>query len=210
MNHTIDPDAFQAGWDLALSASTGLCVGTFLYGILLVLVGMAAHLLNHWTGAGRKILAAATVAMAILATAQIALLISSIILQLQFVRLDIEGEPSPRTAVDVYRNIEIAEDILFLTNNHSLVADGLFIYRCFIIWGHNARVVALPILMLISTAGCSAAYLDIVVSTFKIDLRVVVVMGLATNIVLMGFTAAHKSLMSWSDLVDPPGSLCRP
>ncbi|KAJ7618303.1 hypothetical protein DFH06DRAFT_1306651 [Mycena polygramma] len=70
---------------------------------------------------------------------------------------------------------------------------GLCIYRCFVIWGHSVGAVAVPTLMLFTTAalGYSADYGDIVSSAFYIDVRVPLAAGLATNVVLLGLTAGR-------------------
>ncbi|KAJ7654038.1 hypothetical protein DFH06DRAFT_1416850 [Mycena polygramma] len=197
MDPTIDPTIFEAGWDLALSVTTVLGVATFLYGILLILLGMAAFLLYHWTGPSRKTLAMVTLALAILSTAQITLQISGNALQLRLVRLALEGEALPLKTVTSFRNIFVAKDFLFVTNN--IVTDSLFIYRCFIVRGRNARVAALPLLLLLATSvlgylfasgnifGFAPAYHI----AYHIDTRVPIAMGLATNMVLMGLTAGR-------------------
>ncbi|KAJ7319347.1 hypothetical protein DFH08DRAFT_390918 [Mycena albidolilacea] len=53
-------------------------------------------------------------------------------------------------------NINIPYDQLFYADNmiyvaNSGIADGLFIYRCYIIWNRNIYVVILPIIMLVIT-----------------------------------------------------------
>ncbi|KAJ7654035.1 hypothetical protein DFH06DRAFT_1474658 [Mycena polygramma] len=193
MNHTIDANAFEGGWDFALSAMTGLCIGASCYGILLVLLGMAGYLLYHWNGSGRKILVAVTLAIAILATAQVALLIPAIILQLQLVRLEIEGEPWPLNAAETCNNIVFASDLLFVMNNG--ITDGLFIYRCFIVWGRDPRAPLLPALLLLCTlpVGCLAAYRNksTDVPRYNTGIRVALAMGLATNVASMGLTAGR-------------------
>ncbi|KAJ7624319.1 hypothetical protein DFH06DRAFT_1340022 [Mycena polygramma] len=49
--HTVDPTTTQKEW--VLEQIFGLCAEMLLYGVLLVLLGTAVHLLYPWTGAGR-------------------------------------------------------------------------------------------------------------------------------------------------------------
>ncbi|KAJ7604720.1 hypothetical protein DFH06DRAFT_1150938 [Mycena polygramma] len=145
MTRTIDINAFEESWDFALSAMTGLCV-----------------------------LAAAALTMGMLATAQAALQIREIILQLQFVRAGIEGQLRHTN-----NNANFASDAL-----HSLVVDSLFTYRCLVVWGHDVRVIALPILLLLTTAALG--YVDVYghISEYSMG----VVMALLTHIVLVSLT----------------------
>ncbi|KAJ7654041.1 hypothetical protein DFH06DRAFT_521025 [Mycena polygramma] len=193
MNRTIESAIFEEGWSFAMARTIGLCVGLWLYGILLILLSMAAYVLYHWTGAGRKSLAAVALGMAILTTADFALLMRGVVLELQRARLEIEGELWSLEAAHTYRSIFLAKDLLFVTN--SLVTDSFFIYRCFIIWGRNIRVVVGPLLMLLGSAilGYLAIYEDISesVSAYHIYTPAAVAMGLATNLVVMGLTAGR-------------------
>ncbi|KAJ6513691.1 hypothetical protein C8R47DRAFT_1206997 [Mycena vitilis] len=177
MSHTIDASAFEEGWNFALCAMNGLCVGALCYGILLVLLGVAASLLGNWTGSARKILAAAALAMGMFATAQAGLQMRGIVFQLRFVRAGIEGEKRPLTG-----NLNFASVALFVTNN--LGVDSLFTYRCLVVWGHDIRVITLPILLLLTTAALG--YLDVYghISVHNMG----VVMALLTHILLVGLT----------------------
>ncbi|KAJ6467696.1 hypothetical protein C8R47DRAFT_1152462 [Mycena vitilis] len=187
--------ATEREWPIIQARVAGICVQFFLYGILLVLSSIAAYLLYYWKGAGRRILATVVSLMALLATAQLALQVPDIVLGLQIARLGIEGEawPAPTTleATKVYDYIYMAEDALLVTNN--IVTDGLFIYRCFVIWGRNPRVVVLPSLMLATTTvvGYLAAYEDNVGAATYIDSRLPFVTSFATNAVLLALTAGR-------------------
>jgi NADH:ubiquinone oxidoreductase subunit 3 (subunit A) len=89
-------------------------------GILLVLLCIAGHFLYHWTGAGRKSLALATFAMAILATLQIIIHVYIAVLESQIVRLAIEGVvwPAPPALgpTNLYGRLYLAKDLLLVTN----------------------------------------------------------------------------------------------
>ncbi|KIL58664.1 hypothetical protein M378DRAFT_86165 [Amanita muscaria Koide BX008] len=48
--------------------------------------------------------------------------------------------------------LSIARQALYAANN--IIADGLLIYRCYVVWDFNWNVIILPIIMLIGTAVC--------------------------------------------------------
>ncbi|KAJ7679450.1 hypothetical protein DFH06DRAFT_1465526 [Mycena polygramma] len=187
--------ATERDWPIIQARVAGICVQFFLYGILFVLSCIAAYLLYYWKGAGRRILATVTSLIALLATAQLVLQVPDIVLGLQIARLAIEGEgwsaPAAMEPIKVYDYIYMAEDVLLVTNN--IVTDGLFIYRCFVIWGRNPRVAVLPSFILAATAavGYLAAYEDNVGAANYIDSRLPFVMSFATNIVLLALTAGR-------------------
>ncbi|KAJ7604719.1 hypothetical protein DFH06DRAFT_1310387 [Mycena polygramma] len=206
MNRTIDQTVFEEGWDLALSVTTVLGVATFLYGILLILVGMAAFLLYHWTGPSRKMLAMVTLALAILSTAQITLQISGNALQLQLVRLALEGEALPPKTVTSFRNIFVAKDFLFVTNKSTAASSSggatpasspshsscysahqVLSFSSF----HDQIDIALPVLGYLFASENISEFAPAYHIAYHIDTRVPIAMGLATNMVLMGLTAGR-------------------
>ncbi|KAF8137879.1 hypothetical protein K438DRAFT_1881298 [Mycena galopus ATCC 62051] len=176
MEYTIDSGTFETYWEIALSRLYGIFAELLLYGILVVLLSIAAHGLYHWTGGTRKSLAIATSAMAVLATLQVVVQVCTTLLDLQILRLAIEGErwPAPPTVGIVNSNSRLyaVKDFLFATNN--IVTDSLLI-------------VVLPILMLITTTGL--AYL----SAYEDDL-VRFAMVLLTNVLLMTLTGTSRAL----------------
>ncbi|KAJ6594800.1 hypothetical protein B0H19DRAFT_1247443 [Mycena capillaripes] len=195
MNYTIDSTTFDYYWDYALSQTYGACAAALLYGVLLVLSGISANLLYHRTGAGRKTLAIATSGMAILATLQLVFYIRVTVLDLHIVHLRIEGDllsaASALSALSLYDRLAIAEGFLLVTNN--LVTDSLLIYRCFIIWGRNVRIIILPILMLLVTTvlGSLTAVSDVLFVPYHVDARIAYAMVLLTNVVLTALTAGR-------------------
>ncbi|KAF8192257.1 hypothetical protein K438DRAFT_1970069 [Mycena galopus ATCC 62051] len=133
--------------------------------------------------------------MAVLATLQVVMHLSITILDLDIVRLGIEGEVWPAApAVElthVYVRLCAIKAFLLVTNN--IVTDSLFIYRCFLVWGRNVRVVVVPILMLLTATGLgylSTYKFGLTASTF-IDDRIVFVVVLLTNVLLMILTAGR-------------------
>ncbi|KAJ7194479.1 hypothetical protein B0H12DRAFT_1226792 [Mycena haematopus] len=196
MDYTIAPTTFAVYWEFAVSRLYGVYAEILLYGVLLVLLCIAIHGLNYWTGGARKSLAVATFLMALLATLQVIVHVGVTLLGLEILRLEIEGETWPASPTRVrlttlnYR-LYAVKDFLLVTNN--LVTDSLFIYRCFFVWGRNIRVVVLPMLLLLTTTvlGYLSAYEDDLVSPYFIDDRVIFVMVIVTNVVLMTLTAGR-------------------
>ncbi|KAJ7218460.1 hypothetical protein GGX14DRAFT_695690 [Mycena pura] len=61
-----------------------------------------------------------------------------------------------------------------------LVADGVFVYRCYQIWTRDIKIIIVPASLLIATTITTA-----VVPTGRLDERVALGFGLATNLVLL-------------------------
>ncbi|KAJ7480294.1 hypothetical protein B0H11DRAFT_2280610 [Mycena galericulata] len=190
MNYTVDPTVFKGCWELAIAKGYGLSVDVFLYGILLVLLSIAAHLLYRRTGPGHQSLAITMSLMALLATAQLGVCCRISVLAYKLIQLAVEGELWPHSAHAVgiqneLDNLYSASEYLLVTNN--LVTDSLFVYRCFVVWGRNVRVVIAPILMLFTTTvlGYLTIYGD------NLDYRVPSIMIILTNVILMALTAGR-------------------
>ncbi|KAJ7182844.1 hypothetical protein C8R43DRAFT_968249 [Mycena crocata] len=152
--YVVYPNKFPDYWEFILSRTYGTCAEILLFGILLVLLAIGAYLLYHRAGAERRILAAATCIMALLAAVQLGIHLWGTVLAFHILRLAIQGEvwpTSPRAvAISIlYSDLYAVEDFLLVTNN--LVADSLFTYRCFVIWERNLRVVILPMIMVFAT-----------------------------------------------------------
>ncbi|KAJ7787665.1 hypothetical protein B0H14DRAFT_2952290 [Mycena olivaceomarginata] len=190
MNYTIDTDKFAEYWTFDRSLVYGLSVS-----VLLVLFCIAAHALYHWTSGARKSLVIATSAMVVFATLQVVIHVQDTVLGLKIIRFSTEGEVWPALPVlgttNLYGQLISAKDFILVTNN--IVTDGLFIYRCFLVWGRRIGVVILPMFMLLATTvlGYLTAYESESESPYFIDDRVAFEMGLVTNIVLMILTAGR-------------------
>ncbi|KAJ7480285.1 hypothetical protein B0H11DRAFT_2233407 [Mycena galericulata] len=195
MNYTVDPIVFKECWDLAISHGYAFSVEVFLYGIFLVLLSIAAHLLYHRTSPGRRSLSTAMSLMALLATAHLGLYYRMSVLAYEVLRPRIGGEVWPQSAHAIgiqneLENLHSASNFVLVVNN--LVTDGLFVYRCFVVWGRNVRVVFAPILMLLATTvlGYLVSHEDWV-KLGGLDTRVPFIMSALTNIILIGLTAGR-------------------
>ncbi|KAJ7138066.1 hypothetical protein C8R44DRAFT_766767 [Mycena epipterygia] len=144
-------------------------VGSFFYGIYLVLFSICMYiLLRRPRNISNTILLATAISLFTLSSIQA---IFNIILG----SADIDGIDVP------YDNIAMANDMIYVANN--VLADGLVIYRCYIIWNHNIYVVILPIMLLIVTSIFGWDILLPLPPFFELSL--------ATNVLVTGLTAGR-------------------
>jgi len=146
-----------------------LWVGTFFYGIYLVLFCICIYILLHRPhNLGNTILLVTAIALFTLSTVQA-------VINLVLGAADIDDIDIP------YDQLVDATTIIYGVNN--IIADGLVIYRCYSVWNYNKYVVVLPIIMLIVT------------SVFAVDLQLpenpYFALSLATNVVVTIFTAGR-------------------
>ncbi|KAJ7904187.1 hypothetical protein B0H13DRAFT_1881676 [Mycena leptocephala] len=88
-----------------------------------------------------------------------------------------------------YDQLNQAAMIIYGVNNS--IADGLVIYRCYVIWNNNWRVTILPIMMLIASTVFG---LDFTLSPFPFF-----GLTLATNVVVTILTGKYRSLQ-WGEV----------
>ncbi|KAJ7628903.1 hypothetical protein FB45DRAFT_919503 [Roridomyces roridus] len=92
--------------------------------------------------------------------------------------------------------INIAMGALYITNN--LIADGIFIYRCYCIWDRSKRIIVVPILFLITAGGLGYASVitcgmddiaEFLFITWLFPLSLT--FSVLTNVLLMALTAGR-------------------
>jgi len=124
----------ESDWDFWFDISM-LWVGTFFYGIYLILFCFCIHILLHRTrNLDNTVL---------LVTAIVLFTLSTVLAVINLVlgASDIDNIDIP------YHQLVLASIEIYAANN--IVADGLLIYRCYSIWNKNIYVVLVPIIMLI-------------------------------------------------------------
>ncbi|KAJ7436045.1 hypothetical protein FB451DRAFT_1571223 [Mycena latifolia] len=218
--YTVYPTKFPDYWDFVISRVCETCVNILLYGVLLILLVVAGYLLLHRRRAcaGWRSLAAPISAMSVLATLQLGNHIWGMVLAFQILHLALQGDVLPHSpraiqATNLYVYINMAGDLLLVTNKSALVvlircsylsfyvrpstsfvADSLFTYRCFVVWGRDGRVVAVPMFMILTTTvlGYFCAYnSDYARLGPYIDFRAAFLLSVVTNLVLMALTAGR-------------------
>ncbi|KAF7344807.1 hypothetical protein MVEN_01641800 [Mycena venus] len=133
----------QTEWALAASE---LC----LYGGYFVLMAFYLHVLHTRGGmAKHRFLAVAIVMLFILCTIHCALVVAAIVLETGMdIGLEL-GLPGPDTR-SIALSFTMASAIYVTTN---LIADGIFIFRCYAIWNARLCIVLLPIFLTFAVAG---------------------------------------------------------
>jgi len=148
---------------------SNMWIGTFFYGIYLVLFCICIYILLHRPrNMANTILLVTAIVLFTLSTVQA---IINIILG----AADIDNIDIP------YDQLFLAMDMIYVANN--VLADGLVIYRCYVIWNRNIYVIILPIIMLVVT------------SVFGWDLDLPLPpffeISLATNVLVTGLTVGR-------------------
>ncbi|KAJ7724339.1 hypothetical protein B0H14DRAFT_3900033 [Mycena olivaceomarginata] len=204
MNYTVETTIFSSYWAEAVSGLWVICVEILLYGELPEAVNCPhLHILLQEfcsfscllqpilciVGRERDAEFLAIFVMAILATVQLVIHAWIMVLRPQVLHSTIEGLKPDEGKL--FQGLYTASDFLLVTNN--IVTDGLFIYRCFRLWGCKIWVVIFPVLMLLGTTvvGYVLAYVDGGLLSPHFDTRISCAMALITNIVLMGLTAGR-------------------
>ncbi|KAF7350785.1 hypothetical protein MSAN_01639700 [Mycena sanguinolenta] len=145
-----------------------LWVGTFFYGIYLVLFSICIYILLNRPRPGNAVLFVTATALFTLCTVQA-------VLNLVLGAADIDYIDIP------YHKIARAGDSIYGVTN--IIADALVIYRCYIVWDRNIYVIILPLLMLAVT------------SVFGVDIKLPAnpyfSLSLATNVLVTALTAGR-------------------
>ncbi|KAJ6548401.1 hypothetical protein B0H19DRAFT_1160972 [Mycena capillaripes] len=148
-NHTINAHSFEACYYTALLPTFATCTQLLFFGILLVLLLNSTYLLHTGIRASRGWLVAATCAMGLFAALHLAVQLAITVLSWQYFYLGVQGDAARALSV-LSRGaiLDVVNDSLFVANN--IVTDGLFILRCYVIWGRNIKAVIVPALFLVA------------------------------------------------------------
>jgi len=148
-----------------------LWVGTFFYGIYLVLFCICIYVLLHRPhNLGNTVLLVTAIALFTLSTVQA-------IINLVLGAADIDNIDIP------YEHLVNVTTVVYGINN--IIADGLVIYRCYSVWNKNIYIVIPPILLLIPTSVFGIGFLLPSSNTTFFAL------SLVTNVIVTALTAGR-------------------
>ncbi|KAJ6597806.1 hypothetical protein DFH09DRAFT_1304569 [Mycena vulgaris] len=162
----------------------------FLYGIYVVLFCFCIRTLRTCRVPHRRALLAAVSVIFSLCTLHAALqLVNAAELMMSLLK-------NSRFAARRWDQVNIAMGALYVTSN--LIADAIFIYRCYGIWNFRKRIISVPIVLLIAT-GC-LGYASVIMCgleglaeflfiTWLFPLSII--FSVMTNVLLMALTAGR-------------------
>ncbi|KAJ7829289.1 hypothetical protein B0H14DRAFT_3873099 [Mycena olivaceomarginata] len=192
-NYTIEAHLFATYYDTALLSTFGTCTQLLLFGNLLVLLFNTTYLLHTWIRAGRGWLVATTCAMGLFAAVHLALKIAGTVLSWRSFYLGVQGDAAHASRMlsrgDV---LDVVGDYLLVANN--IVTDGLFLHRCYVIWGRDIKVVIVPTLSLVVSAvlgSIGAPQPDKIGGSDRRGFLRLFGMIILTNLILMALTAGR-------------------
>ncbi|KAJ7853033.1 hypothetical protein B0H14DRAFT_793663 [Mycena olivaceomarginata] len=186
----VDEDVFEATWALVESQVMVAAAALLMHGVFLLLFVLALFLLLRNYAPAQRVLLFTTILLALFATVQVSLdaalaTVISSVLQIQMREGTAERVVGLLDAFSTIYNVRQGA----LATNNSAIADGLFLYRCSVIWSSSryARVVvAIPLFLILMTAAIGYATIYLV-----LDIRFPFVFALLTNLVLLGLTAGR-------------------
>ncbi|KAF7333720.1 hypothetical protein MVEN_02328400 [Mycena venus] len=145
---------------------------------------------------GRRVLLIAASAMFLLGTVAIVIAVAEAVISLQMEKAAVQGSHELSTLTRYELGLEVTEIIRLAIN--SVVADLLLLYRCYIIWGSNKKVVIIPaILILIPLVLFVVGQIQVLSGSAPssvqaaVDIRTPFLIMMGTNVLLMLLTAGR-------------------
>ncbi|KAJ6485341.1 hypothetical protein C8R47DRAFT_537007 [Mycena vitilis] len=181
--------ALNGYWDDMVIDMTATWVASLFYAFYLNLFSISLHTLIRRKTAAKGMLLGFTCTMAVLGTAQMVVRVAIITVVArslpQFIEeMQVDANPGPTP-----KPLRTAQLVLCVINN--IVAESLFLYRCYMIWGSRKKVLIVPGFLMVSTfvlGGLAIKAPDSWTSPFEVAPYVI---ATATNLVLMLLTAGR-------------------
>ncbi|KAJ6478285.1 hypothetical protein C8R45DRAFT_1006953 [Mycena sanguinolenta] len=164
-------------------AETGLSL--LFYGIYVNLFLLSIYTLSRRRRTpGINFLIAASCVMAVVATTQMAVNIAGTVITAHFVQQLVHVKVLNRP--QSVRTLETVENVLLAINN--VVTDLFFMYRCYVIWGCQRKVLIPPTLLMLATLLASILASR---TTSITNAQIPFCLAAATNLVLTALTAGR-------------------
>ncbi|KAF8895288.1 hypothetical protein BD779DRAFT_715080 [Infundibulicybe gibba] len=154
---------------------------TLLYGIYIALFFVCVHILLHNKRTAQSPLLVLAILMFAISTADIGVTYAYLL------RCLLRGEIAPFK--HIYPKL-----ILYITN--TVLADTLVIYRCYVVWGHNRRIIIFPCILLLSATVCGYLFQSDNLSSLHLSFPIYLWMTLALNSLVTILTAGRIWWMS--------------
>ncbi|KAJ7652642.1 hypothetical protein B0H17DRAFT_1101361 [Mycena rosella] len=160
----------------------------FLYGAYLIMFGFYVYILRGRQMKKQHFLTGSAISLFILGTVHCALVLASAVFETRaMTRSNVDGYTFHAT---MKKSLGFAASAVYVTNN--IIADSIFIFRCYAIWNFRRTIVILPTIL--TVAGAGFGYYN-VVSKFGWQIFsgfiISVVLSLCTNLALMVLTVGR-------------------
>ncbi|KAK7022976.1 hypothetical protein R3P38DRAFT_2956742 [Favolaschia claudopus] len=140
----------DSAWSYVAMNLIAAGLSLLLYGLYLGLFLFSIYTLSRrWGAPGSYILAATSCTMAILGTAQVVISVARVIADYRLLHSVSFGETLLAEDSDPRQILNVAQRAVPTLNN--LVTDSLFLYRCYVIWGRQKHILAVPAAFMLST-----------------------------------------------------------
>ncbi|KAJ7643921.1 hypothetical protein FB45DRAFT_896440 [Roridomyces roridus] len=183
---------FDSAWEQVVPYLIKTTVALFLNAVYDVLVVLALYFVRRRDPAGKRILICAIIVMFIFALVEMALQIVTVAYAMQalYSAVHSQYEGALDTLKTMSNILGFVEEFLLIMNN--AIADAFFMYRCYVVWGYNRKVVVLPAVISVITIG--VGYATLVRDHFSppqyfIDTRIVFGLVMFNNLFLTCLTA---------------------
>ncbi|KAF8147550.1 hypothetical protein K438DRAFT_1867560, partial [Mycena galopus ATCC 62051] len=190
MDYVVDPALFAVSCAIMLEAVSLTCTSLVLYGLYIVLFILAIRALTQRDLPRRRALLITTSVMFFFGTCGAVGPVALTCVIVRTVKEVFRGSSDLPQLVKILNVLQLMDVARSTLSN--VVTDLLFLYRCYIIWGSNKKVLILPALCILATV-----VLNVVVCLknseggYLIDTRAPFFMTLGTNLLLMCLTAGR-------------------
>ncbi|KAJ7494144.1 hypothetical protein FB451DRAFT_1388251 [Mycena latifolia] len=182
-------DQVAITWGMAMAEA-------FLYGVYLIMFGFYLDILRTQGVANHRFLTVAIISLFVLCTAHCTLVIATAVV-LTRAGSDLAPYLISPSWFSSGRNTSLVY-IVYVTNRvyvtSNIVADSIFIFRCYAIWNRRRNVIIFPILLTLAVAGLgySNDILSLVARADEgLNFLLSMIMSLATTFFVMGLTVGR-------------------
>ncbi|KAF8146417.1 hypothetical protein K438DRAFT_1869684 [Mycena galopus ATCC 62051] len=175
----------NAGWAFLMRVFSETAASLVLYGVYINLFLLSVYTLaRRRKNPGIKLLIAASCVIAVGGTTEMVVTIAQAVATARSFEAVLKGQASSQPHLS--KSLLTAQAVIGIINN--FVTDSLFLYRCYVIWGFQRKILTLPAFCMLST---------LVVGIWKAlgpdddDPQIFCGLAAATNLILTTLTAGR-------------------
>ncbi|KAF7365869.1 hypothetical protein MVEN_00461500 [Mycena venus] len=185
----VDEGVFEATWAVVESQVTVAAAALLMHGMFLLTFVLALFLLLRNHTPAQRVLLFTAIILAMFAIVQVSLDAALVSVISSVLQIQMKEGMTERVVglLDAFSTIYDVRLGAFAINN--VIADGLFLYRCSMIWSSSRYapvIVAIPLLLILTNTAIGFAAIYLV-----LDIRIPFAFALLTNLVLFGLTAGR-------------------